>query len=101
MSSKTLLSAPPGVNGTSRPKRLFLGRKRPRSTQFWIQAPSRQELNSSVNRGNPPSSSYSPNCREDVSRKGLTNVGPTRGAGSHNTHAESPFLGLPSQSAGV
>jgi hypothetical protein len=33
MSSKRLLSAPPGVNGTSRPKRLFLGRKRPRSTQ--------------------------------------------------------------------
>jgi hypothetical protein len=34
MNSKRLLSAPPGVNGTSRPIRLFLGRKRPRSTKL-------------------------------------------------------------------
>jgi hypothetical protein len=79
MSSKTLLSAPPGVNGTSRPKRLFLDRRRPRSTQ-WTRAPSLQELSTSVNRGNPPSSSYSPNCREDVSRKGPATVGAYKGS---------------------
>ena len=43
MSSKTLLSAPPGVNGTSRLKRLFLGRKRPRSTQVDTSAEPLQE----------------------------------------------------------
>ena len=58
MSSKTLLSAPSGVNGTSRLKRLFLGRKRPRLS-FWehllseAHFPRISLLGISVNRGNP------------------------------------------------